>query len=140
MNMCRHKHGFHEIHEGKLFLESALIILACGLWSPVCHTVAPTSSADHSPLRWRSPAVSTTSLCPPLPLGPFTKPPSCSLSQGSSNSCGAAAGPSLSLIPYSGAISITPDGFRWTSRFAFVNFGYQTKKQEAAMCADAHAL
>lgn len=48
----------------KLFLDAALIILACGLWSPVCPTVAPTSSADHSPLWWQSPAVSSDQ---PLP-------------------------------------------------------------------------
>lgn len=81
----------------KLVLEAALVNLACGLWSPVCPTVDPTSSADRSPLRWQSPGVSSNW---PLPLGPFTEPPSCSLSWESSDSCGVPARPSLSLIPH----------------------------------------
>lgn len=64
---CRHNHGFQQIQERresasptmwKLFLEAALRNLSRGL--SVCPTVAPTSCADRSPLRWQTLAVSST--------------------------------------------------------------------------------
>lgn len=51
----------------------------------------------------------------------------------SPNSCSVARGPSLPLIPHSGAFSITPI-FRWTGRFAFVNFSNQTGNQRHMYC------
>lgn len=66
----RYRRGVSLLHQQCENIEVALVNLACGLWRPVCPTVAPTPSTGHSPLRWQFPAPAL--LCPwgPLPNHP----------------------------------------------------------------------